>query len=395
MTAPELNVDPFCDEVLRDPYPFFEQLRELAPVVSLPMYGCYAVGRYKEAFELVSHPERFASSYGMGMSNIREPGAWRTASPISEIDPPVHTRVRKALAKILSPSVIRQWQQAFEQEAEQVVDRALELGTIDGIEDICERFVLSVFPRVLGVDVSPELFIAIGDMNFNQLGPNNERTRTSVANAQPYLSKYEESFQRASMIPGGFGEQIFQAEDAGELLPGTATAHVRSFLRGGVDTTVAGIGFALNQLARNPSQWDLLRQEPNRTRAAFDEAIRHESPAQVLFRTAPEDTELGGMPVPAGTKVAYFIGAANRDPRKWLDPDAYDITRRGLSSQLAFGGGPHMCIGQLIARLEADSVLGALLKRNVVRMEPAGVPEYRLVNTLRTLDSLPLRLLAA
>ncbi|WP_129780896.1 cytochrome P450 [Peristeroidobacter soli] len=394
MTAPDLNIDPFSDPVLRDPYPFFEQLRELAPVVTLPTYGCYAVGRYKEAFELVSHPERFVSSYGMGMSNIQEPGAWRTASPISEIDPPVHTRVRKALAKILSPSVIRQWQHAFEQEAGQVVDRAVELGTVDGIKDICERFVLSVFPRVLGVDVSPELFIAIGDMNFNQLGPNNERTQASVANAQPYLARYEQSFQRASMIPGGFGQQIFEAEDAGELLPGTATAHVRSFLRGGVDTTISGIGFALNQLARNSLQWDLLRAEPNRSRNAFDEAIRHESPAQVLFRTTLEETELGGIRLRARTKVAYFVGAANRDPRKWLDPDIYDMTRRGLSSQLAFGGGPHMCIGQLIAKLEADSVLGALT-RKVARMEPAGEPEYRLVNTLRTLDRLPLRLHAA
>lgn len=391
---PELDIDPFTDEILRDPYPFFRTLRDAGAVVRLKPYGIYAVGRYQEAFALVSDHKRFTSTAGMGLTDIRKPGAWRTASPISEIDPPAHTRVRKALAKILSPAVIRQWQSAFEQEAQIVAERVLDRGEVDAVKDIAEAFVLTVFPRVLGVKVSRELFLAIGDMNFNQLGPNNERLRKSLEQAEPFLPKYEQSFQRESMLPGGFGEQIFAAEDAGELLPGTAAAHVRGFLRGGVDTTIAGLGFALNQLARDPRQWEILRDDPAKAKGAFEEAIRYESPAQVLFRTTLAETVLSGYRLAADRKVAYFMGSANRDPRKWVDPDTYEVTRRTQGVHLAFGAGVHMCIGQMIARLEAQCILSAIVRR-AKRIELTGEPSYRLINTLRTLERLPLRITRA
>lgn len=394
LVPPTLDIDAFADEVLRDPYPFFAVLRDTAPVVRLTAYDVYAVGRYAEALAVASDYSRFSSAAGMGMTDIRSPDAWRPASPISEVDPPVHTRVRKALARILSPAVIREWRTAFEAEAKAVVDRVLERRDIDAVKDITEEFVLTVFPRVLGVNMPKEAYLAVGDLNFNQLGPNNERLQRALEKAAPHLDIFQKSFQRESMLPGGFGERIFLADDAGELLPGTAPAHVRGFLRGGVDTTIAGIGFALNQLARDPRQWDLLRNDPSLARSAFEEAIRFESPAQVLFRTTTAETSLGGYRLEGDKKIAYFMGAANRDPRKWEDPDTYDLSRRNLSTHLAFGAGPHMCIGQMIARLEAECVLGELARR-ARSIELTGEPTYRLINTLRTLDSLPLRITPA
>jgi hypothetical protein len=196
------------------------------------------------------------------------------------------------------------------------------------------------------------------------------------------------------MLPGGFGEQIFEAEDRGELPAGTAHLQVRGFVRGGVDTTIAGIGFALQQLALHPEQWAMIRRNPAMARLAFEEAIRFESPAQVLFRTAAADTELGGCHVERDVKIGYFIGAANRDPRKWERPDAFDITRNSAGVHVAFGAGVHVCIGQMIARLEAECILTALAKR-ASALSLRGAPQLRPVNTLRTLDTLPLRIAAA
>jgi cytochrome P450 len=391
---PVLDVDPFTDENIRDPYPFFEQLREAGPVAFIKPYGLYAVGRYDEVTQVMADHVRFTTTGGIGMSDIRKPGAWRPRSPITEIDPPEHTGVRAALQKILSPLVVRQWREDFQKEAEVLAERLMDQREIDGVADIVEPFVLTVFPRALGISVPPERLVITGELNFNQLGPNNERLQRALQRAEPILAWYADQLKRESMIPGGFGEKIFEAEDRGEFAPGTGALHVRSFFRAGVDTTMAGIGFTLNQLARYPDQYAAMREQPAKVKDAFEEAIRHESPAMVLFRTTTGEVELGGCRLAGDTKIAFYPGAANRDPRKWEQPERFDINRQASGVHRAFGYGAHVCIGQMIARLEAECILGALARR-VKRIEPAGEARYRLVNALRTLDTLPLRITPA
>lgn len=392
--APVIDEDPFSDENIANPYPLFERMRELGPAVFVRPHGYYAVCRHAEAGIVASDYARFTTEGGVGMSDIRKPGAWRARSPISEVDPPEHTRVRAALQKILSPLVVKTWREAFEKRAEEVAEAAVAKGTIDGVSDVAEAFVLSVFPQVLGVAVPPERIKQTGELNFNQLGPNNARLQAAMDKTAPLMEWYAQVLQREHMLPGGFGEKIYQAEDAGEFDPGTAPLHVRTFFRAGVDTTMAGIGATLKLLAENPGQIALVKQDPARMlKGAFEEALRLESPAQVMFRTTTRDVELGGVKLRAQTKVGYHMGAANRDPRQWQAPDRFDVTRQTAGVHRAFGHGAHVCIGQMIARLEAESVLGALLRR-VRIIEIAGPSRWRPVNTLRTLDTLPLRLVA-
>ena len=176
--------------------------------------------------------------------------------------------------------------------------------------------------------------------------------------------------------------------------PGTAVGLVRVMFRGGFDTTISGLAAALNQLAQSPEQWALLRANPRLAVGAFDEALRHESPARLMSRTTVEgDITLGQYKLPGDAKISAFIGAANRDPRRWLDPAKFDIQRPTPGTHLAFGASAHICIGMLIAKFEAEAILVALAKR-IRTIEPDGAPSYRLVNTLRTLASLPLRITA-
>jgi hypothetical protein len=387
--VPVLRDDPFAVDTLRDPYRFFAVLREAGPVVWLERYGIYATGRHAETGTVLSQWQRFTNEGGAGLADIRTPGNWRPASVILEVDPPAHTDVRAALQKILSPLVVRQWREKFQAQAEAMADALAARREFDGMRDAAEAFVLQVFPPAVGIRIPRENAQAIGDMNFNAIGPNNELTQAAVARAQPYMQWYEDSMKREAMLPGGFGELIHQAEDAGELQKGFAANLTRSFLRGGMDTTVSGIGAALLALARDPAQWDALRSDPALVRNAFDEAIRFESPVQVMFRTTRQGAELGGIALAPDTKIAAFMGAANRDARKWPDADRFDLRRQVTGQHLAFGHGPHVCIGQMIARLEAECLIGALARR-VKRLSLAGTPAYRPVNTLRTLDSLPL-----
>jgi cytochrome P450 len=392
--APVLDEDPFSDENIADPYPFFERMRELGPAVFIAPHGYYAVGRHAEAGIVASDYARFTTEGGVGMSDIRKPGAWRTRSPIAELDPPDHTRVRAALQKILSPLVVKAWKEKFAHRAEEVAEEAVAKGAIDGVADLAEAYVLDVFPAVLGVSVPPERIKLTGELNFNQIGPNNARVSRTLERAGPIMDWYQQVLQREFMLPGGFGEKIYQAEDAGDFDKGTAPFHVRTFFRAGVDTTIAGIGSTLKLLAEHPEQFALVKANPALVKGAFEEALRLESPAQVMFRTTTAEVELGGVRLRADTKVGYHMGAANRDPRQWSEPGRFDVTRQTTGVHRAFGVGAHVCIGQMIARLEAESILGAVIRR-VKAIEPTGAARWRPVNTLRTLDVLPLALVPA
>jgi cytochrome P450 len=391
---PVLEVDPFSPENLENPYPMHRLMRDTAPVVYLAKYDSYAVTHYEEAKVCLVDFERFTSTSGIGLSDIRRPGAWRSPSPITEVDPPHHTDVRTAMTRILSPKVIREWKVFFEKVADEVIDGIADAGEVDAVHAIAEGFILKAFPELLGVDFPARYFLDLGEMNFNQLGPNNHLTKASVERNAPILGAYEEAFQRQSMMPGGLGEKIYQAEDAGHFAPGTGGLQVRGFLRAGVDTTIAGIGHTINLLARHPEQWAKVKSDPAKVKGAFDEAIRLESPSQVIWRATVGQVDLGGFSLRSDTKIGNFLGAANRDPRKFDRPDEFDVERPAAGVHLALGAGHHVCIGQMIARTEAEAIIGALVRR-MERIEPAGEPVYRHVNTLRTLKSLPLRLSAS
>ena len=198
---------------------------------------------------------------------------------------------------------------------------------------------------------------------------------------------------RDALEPEGFGAAIWAAADRGDITPEQAPLVVRSLLTAGVDTTVHGISAVLYAFATNPDQWQRLRAEPGLARVAFDEAVRWESPVQTFFRTATADVRVGEHVVPEGHKILMFLAAANRDPRRWDNPDAFDLSR-DPSGHVGFGMGIHQCIGQHVARLEAEALLLALATR-VRTLELAGPTTRHHNNTLRAWEGIPLRVVPA
>jgi len=391
LDPPVLDIDPYSDAVLGNPYPFHETLRETAPIVMIKPHGVYAVGRHEEARIVLSDYERFSTSAGIGIQDIRQPGEFRIPSRLLEVDPPDHTQIKAVVTRVLSPVVIRKWREGFAEKAAKLVEELIDRREFDGVRDCAEAFVLDAFPAAVGVRVPRTEAIIIGEMRFNQSGPKNELYRRAMERAKPYLQWFDEACQRENVIPGSIAELMFDAEERGEVEPGVASNIVRSFVGGGTDSTISGLGFALNQLARHPEQWEQVRNEPLKVKAAFEEGIRFESPFQVTYRTTLKDVELNGYRLAANTKVGVFLGAAGRDPRQWTDPDRYDINRPQIAGKhLSLGAGAHACIGQMIARAEAEALLGALAKR-VKTIRLAGEAQYRLINQMRTLDCLPLR----
>jgi cytochrome P450 len=230
-------------------------------------------------------------------------------------------------------------------------------------------------------------------MVFNSFGPRNDLFERAMANAGPVRDWIMSKCSRAALASDGLGMQIFQAVDSGELDEAEAGMLVRSFLSAGIDTTVYGLGNALWCFATNPEQWTILRDNPQLVRGAFEEVLRFEAPVQTFFRTTTRDVDVGGVRLGEGEKVLLFLAAANRDPRRWDNADRFDVRRRA-TGHMTFGTGIHGCVGQAVARLESEAIFGALAKR-VAALELTGEPTRRLNNTLRGLDTLPLRIKAA
>ena len=393
--VPVVDIDPFSAEFLTDPYASHCQMRDAGPVVYLPKYEIYAVARHAEVQAVLSDWETFISSAGVGLANFRKETPFRPQSLILEADPPLHTRSRTVLSRVLSPKNVMRLRADFQAEASALAERVVSKGEIDAVKDIGEAYPLKVFPDAVGLTTDGrDNLLAYGDMIFNAFGPRNELFTQAVKRVEPLTQWIMANCQRAALRPGGLGEQIYQAVDSGELTPDEAPLLVRSFLSAGVDTTVNGIGNALYCLAQFPEQWAKLHANPALARPAFEEALRYESAVQTFFRTSSRDAEVAGVQIPEGSKVLTFLGAANRDPRHWPDADVFNIERRP-SGHMAFGGsGIHGCVGQMVARLEGELVLSELAKR-VQQIDMTAPPTRRLNNTVRALATLPLRLIPA
>jgi hypothetical protein len=261
----------------------------------------------------------------------------------------------------------------------------------DGIRDIAEAYPLAVFPDAVGMtEHGRECLLPYGNFVFNSMGPRNALLEASLAELAPLNDWVARQTKRAELSADGFGAAIYAAADRGEITMEEAPLLVRSLLSAGVDTTVNALGAALFCFAQFPAEWERLHADPGLARGAFEEAIRFETPVQTFFRTATRDVELGCVPIPEGQKVLMFFAAANRDPRHWDNPDAFVIDRPP-GGHVGFGAGIHMCVGQVLARLEGELMLAALARR-VARIEIAGTPARRFNNTLRGLRTLPLRL---
>ena len=389
--VPSSDADPFSAAFFDDPFPTLQSSREAGPVVWLNRYGVPAIARFAEVTAVLNDWKNFSSASGVGYANTSRQETWRPPSALVEADPPDHTRTRAVVQRILSAVAMKKLRASFMEAAEKAVDAALDRGTIDGVADLAEAYPLSVFPDALGMSKDGrEHILPYASVVFNAFGPDNELKRGAVANAAPHVQWVMDQC-RESRGSDGFGGEIFAAAKRGEITEDEAVLLIRSLFSAGVDTTVSGLSAALLHLACAPKQFQALRRDPTLARASFEEAIRLESPLQSLFRTThAHGADVAGFAIQPHAKVLVLLSSANRDPRRWEKPEEYNIKRQ-LNGHVGFGSGIHMCVGQLVTRLEGECLLSALASK-VAAMELDGAPVQAHNNILRALARLPLRL---
>jgi 4-methoxybenzoate monooxygenase (O-demethylating) len=389
--APSLDFDPFDEAVLANPYAHHGAIRDAGPLVWFPPIKAFGVARYAPTKAILEDPATFVSGRGVGLADFAKEAPWRPPSLLLEADPPLHDRTRGLMNKVASLASLKAMRAGWQAKAVALVEELVARRRFDAVTDLAEEFPLRVFPDTIGLmDDGRENLIPYGTATFNAFGPRNAVFEAGNAKAAGAIAWVAEACKRENLKPGGWGMGVYAAADRGACTEDEAERMVRSFLSAGVDTTVNGIGNMMRAFAESPGEWEKLRANPKLGTRAFEESLRYDGTVQTFFRTAARDAEIEGVTVPEGSKLLLFFAAANRDPRRWDAPDVFNIDRV-TSGHLGFGFGIHQCLGQMMARMEAEVLLEALLPR-VKRIRLTAAPVRRINNTLHALASLPIEL---
>jgi 4-methoxybenzoate monooxygenase (O-demethylating) len=385
------DFDMFSGEAIRDPQRYDGMIREAGPVVYFPRYDVWATGRHEHIETMMRDWKTFSST---------RPPFEETGQPMILLsdDPPDHQRVRTVISKAMAPSAMRRMQDAFEREAENTVSRLLARASgsgvvVDGHTDLAKAYVLKVFPDAIGLgDQNREMLIRFGHAQFNMFGPKNDIYAASMAEAADVFEWVAVNCKRGAVQPGGICMAMYEAADQGDVTAEEAEVLVRTLYSAGSDTTIYAIGNTLRALAEFPAQYELLRSDvAEYAKRALEEGLRYDNPARFTRRRTTVPVDVGGVPLPADAKILILHMPGGRDPRRWENPEVYDLRREVVGNHLGFGFGVHTCVGARIARMEAVCLLSALARR-VARIELAGTPEVTANMAVHGHERLPLRL---
>lgn len=363
-------------EIRAHPYPFYAQLREHDPIHWDEEMGFWALTRYADIARVYASPH-FSRARGL-MHNFERltPDEKRIAEPVYDSfartlmysDPPSHTRLRELMSLPFGPRHVGQMKEAVAAIVDELLDRAEPQGAMDIVRDFAHPLPVLVIADLVGLPRSDwAQFKAWSDDLFAVLGTmqHSEELLRRAADSLREMSEYILRISRGKQ-PGGYKDLISYMTSAmhagAELSEEEMVANLGVLLGAGHETTSNLIGTGILSLLGHPEQMRRLREEPALIENAVEEMLRHESPVQIAYRAASRDFEIGGRIIREGQIVNLILGAGNRDPKRYANPDQFDITRR-VGRHLAFGMGIHFCLGSHLVRLEASLALEALLRR--------------------------------
>jgi cytochrome P450 len=380
---PESDIDLYSDSALQDPYPFYRQLRDQAPAVWLKPTGMYALTRFEDVRAALRNWQVFSSARGVAMNEeINQAIAGNTLGS----DPPRHQHLRSILVRPLMPDAMHEVTALIETQAEALVQRLVDKQQFNAATELAPFLPLTVVSHLVGLpDNGRERMLEWGNAAFESLGPANARGLAARPTAMGLIEYAFTKIVPAELKPQSWAWSAFEAARRGEITENEARGLMLDYVAPSLDTTIFAISNAIWLFANNPDQWDLVRENPTLIPSAINEVLRVESPIQSFSRYVTRDAQVGDISMPGGSRAIVVYGSANRDERKWQNPESFDV-RRKAAEQLAFGHGEHLCVGLPLARLEMKSLFAALAKR-VKRFEVRSV-ERALNNTLRGLKSL-------
>lgn len=403
------KVNMVSPEVLECPYPYYQRVREEAPVHQTPL-GFWAVSRYEDVLSVVRNPEMFSS---LAQSNsfvtppppevieIAKQGYPRVNTLLSN-DPPSHTQFRNLVNKAFLPKRVAQLEDSIRKITNDLIDAFINDGKVDLVEQFAVGVPLTVIADALGVDRAdmPKFKKWSDDSVAPLSGMLTPERQIECAHSRIEFQNYmvDRVHEREKDLRDDLLSDLVQARfDSGERAgEGMTMAEmldvIAQLLVAGNETTTKLIAAATLMLIENPEQMAKVRADHSLIPNLVEEALRMEAPVQMLPRFTKDDVEVGGVAIPKGSVVMVMYGCANRDGAKYPNPDMFDIERDNARTQMAFGQGPHFCVGAALARSEARIAFELLLSRlNNIALASVETPTHReLSMTLRGLTNLHL-----
>jgi cytochrome P450 len=357
---PESDIDLWSDEAIRDPYPLWEEMRELGPAIYLPSHDFWALPRYEQVKQALGDWQSFTSTKGVMMN---EPTNRAQGGNVICSDPPLHKQLRDVLRKPLTPGVLREVELQVQEEADKLVSDLVERGEFEVVGDLAKHIPVSIVASWVGLpDDGRERMLEWAAAAFDCVGPENERMKVAYKVFAGGLEFSNDPTLPTRLKPGGWAAGLWEAADRGEIPREQCPSMLSDYWIPALDTTIHGMTSTIWLFSQNPDQWDIVRAEPELIPHAINEALRLESPITTFSRVATVDYEIEDVTIPAGARVLMMFGSANRDPRKYPDPERFDVRRRP-ADQLAFGHGKHKCVGMPLARMEITAVMKALVEK--------------------------------
>ena len=409
----EQAVDPTLDfmsvaltpEFRENPYQFFELLREHEPVHETP-FGVYLLTRHADASAIVRDPHLSTNQENSDLyrafveSNARpddDPMEQMNDVVMLFMDPPDHTRLRSLVSQAFTPKMVERLRARIQEIVAERLDVVEARGDrrMDVVTDLAYPLPVVIICELLGVPAedqatfqswSSELAASIDP---DPLISAEQRVRIEAAGSA-FLEYFADLIERRRRsLRDDLLSALIEAEDDGDRLSEEELLGTALFLLiAGHETTVNLIGNGILALLQHRDQLERLRDDPSLDRHAVEELLRFDSPVQLTQRITLHEYEVGDVTIPKGQALIPLLGAANRDPAEFDEPDRLDLGRENANRNVAFGGGHHFCLGASLARLEGAVAIGTLVRR-FPSIQLAGAPERRTTFTLRGLEHLP------
>ncbi len=383
-------LDIYDDAFLACPFPKLAELRKDEPVGELTQDGWFIISRDEDVRRVLRDTKTFSSSMNRhapippeaaeAVAAIRAKG-WPYTNALGVNDAPVHTRYRKLVSKVFTPRSLSWMAPLLETTAEELAAGLPDGGPIDFLEEFAGRIPIWAISRILGLpdakrdDVRRWTIASTASIGAQPSPADWVRYEEDLLDYQLTIAA---ELEIGKTDPGeGLIHQLAQAAvneevgaDEAPLGTGVLLTLIREMVVAGNETTGKAITEGVRMFGADPAVWERLRQDPSYAEVLVEESLRLSSPAQSALRRVTEDTELSGCPVTAGSVVVVSLVSANRDDERFAEAEEFDAERDNVRQHIAFGLGPHACIGATLARMEAIAALQSL-SRHVISIEPA------------------------
>jgi cytochrome P450 len=377
------DVDLYSDEAILEPYEHYRVIRELGSAVWLPKHGLWCLARYDDVRNALRDYSTFSSARGIAANDLINT---QSLGNTITTDPPEHKKMRNIIRAPLALPALQSIAPAIEAEAERLVDRLVEQRAFDAIFDCARHLPLTIVSKLVGLPEEGRTnMLRWASATFDALGTMNERTVGALPQIQELHRYCADERTLKGLSPEGWAAAIWRA-DNGQIPRAKCAAMMRDYISPSLDTTIFATGSLIWLFGRFPDQWDKVRANEALIQAAINEAIRLESPLRGFTRVITREAAYGNQTVPSGSRVLLLYASANRDDRKWHDPERFDVSRDNRD-HLGFGFGAHVCVGMHLARLEITALVKAFSRR-VSRFE-LGEPKRVINNVLRGFERLP------